>query len=767
MAQGVLDDENKLSGIDVNINNSLSTYGKFRAILGEKIEEDFYKHMVEEIVFWCTVYGDSKFFVKDKIREKYEDYLSEEQINRIAGFKFKDWGRLSKSLLEMQGCDKSIGESLSLVRMMWETNLNMMELLHNDNYTYKEQLADKQDKSLKSLTELKAEDLDDFYFSAPVKRMVWQTLLIIKELELVLGAPPERLFVEMTRRADDKPTRTVSRKQKFLQLYKTIKDEGRDWKDEIERADADGRINSKKMYLYFCQMGRCMYTGEAIDLSNLGAYDIDHIYPRHFVKDDSLDNNLVLVKKEKNAHKSDTYPIEQEIRDKQKELWNRLKTMNLLNEEKYRRLTGRNSFSDEQKADFIARQLVETSQGTKGVTDILRKMVPTTTIVFSKASNVSEFRQSRGIPKSRLVNEFHHAHDAYLNIVVGNVYYTKFTQNPLNFIQKEYAKDRVRHEYHLSRMFDFDVSRNGYVAWKGAKAGEEQGTIVLVKKMLSKNTPLVTRRSFEERGAISKINPVSAKDTTPQSYLPLKCSDERMQDVTKYGGYQSIAISYFCLVEHGPENKRIRTLEGVPVYLRDTIEKKPDRLLEYCKETLQLVNPRICMRKIKKQSLIKKDGFFVYISGKSGLTITLRNATNLCLSQEWISYVKLIENADSQKKLNDKICHRKNIELFDELTEKHVGNVFAKKPTYVGDKLQKNREKFLQLGLLQQCETIREIFALTSVGVANSADLSLLGESSRSGEMKMMKNISNCEEMCLINQSVTGLFESRIDLLKI
>ena len=76
------------------------------------------------------------------------------------------------------------------------------------------------------------------------------------------------------------------------------------------------------MYLYFTQMGRCMYTGEEIELSQLfndNIYDIDHIYPRHFVKDDNLDNNLVLVKKTVNAHKSDIYPLEASIYETQKE----------------------------------------------------------------------------------------------------------------------------------------------------------------------------------------------------------------------------------------------------------------------------------------------------------------------------------------------------------------------------------------------------------------------------------------------------------------
>ena len=103
-------------------------------------------------------------------------------------------------------------------------------------------------------------------------------------------------------------------------------------------------------------------------------YDIDHIYPRHFVKDDSLEQNLVLVKKEKNAHKSDVFPIEADIQKKMSPFWKELKERGFISEEKYMRLTRRYGFSEEEKADFINRQLVETRQGTKSITEILDKL---------------------------------------------------------------------------------------------------------------------------------------------------------------------------------------------------------------------------------------------------------------------------------------------------------------------------------------------------------------------------------------------------------
>ncbi len=768
-SRGKISDEAQISGIDIAINNSLSTYGKFKAVFGEKIDEDSCKHMVEKIVFWCTVYGDSKKFLKEQLKKEYDNVLTEEQIKRILGFKFKDWGRLSKELLELPGCDKTIGECVPLIRMMWETNLNLMELLNSPQHTYRESLAERQNIALKSLTEMQPEDLDEFYFSAPVKRMVWQTLLIIKELESVLGESPKRVFVEMARNPEDKPSRTNSRKQKFLNLYKNIKDEEADWKSIIENADVDGKLRSKKMYLYLTQKGKCMYTGKTIPLAELfdnNLYDIDHIYPRHFVKDDNIENNLVLVCKGINGRKSDNYPLEESIYNSCKDMWHELLRQKLITEEKYRRLTGRSTFTEEQKADFIARQLVETRQGTKSVAEILKKVLPQTTIVYSKATNVSDFRQSRQIVKCRSVNEFHHAHDAYLNIVVGNVYFVKFTQNPYNFIKKEYAKDEKKYRYNLSRMFDWNVVRGDEIAWVGPKENGPQGTIVTVKEMLAKNTPLMTRRNFEGHGGIANETLYSAKKASPDKYIPLKARDEKLADVTKYGGFTSVSVAYFFLVEHEVKGKKVRTLEAVPIYLRDKIEGNGEALYRYCIEDLKLINPDVRMPKIKIQSLIKLNGYFVHISGKSGERIILRNAVNLCLNRDWIMYIKKVEKLADSGRGDEEVSCEKNVELYGILMDKHQNGIYAKRPNPMGEKMKARYELFKTLTLEEQSKALMQILELKSIGVA-CADLTLLKEAPISGKMLMTKKISDSRELKLINQSVTGLFESQIDLLTV
>ena len=176
-------------------------------------------------------------------------------------------------------------------------------------------------------------------------------------------------------------------------------------------------------------------------------YDIDHIYPQSKVKDDSLFNNKVLVKSELNHQKGDRYPVPEGIRKNMSGMWKKLLDGGLITEEKYRRLTRKTGFTDDEAWGFINRQMVETRQSTKAVATLLKEYYPDTEIVYVKAGLVSEFRHEKKLWKailpeeerylddsqiepwktelwkSRTVNDLHHAKDAYLNIVAGNVYH--------------------------------------------------------------------------------------------------------------------------------------------------------------------------------------------------------------------------------------------------------------------------------------------------------------------------------------------------------
>lgn len=69
--------------------------------------------------------------------------MTESQAKRISGYKFKDWARLSRSTLCLSGCDKSTGEKISLIRAMWEYNLNFMELIYSEDFTFQKELEER------------------------------------------------------------------------------------------------------------------------------------------------------------------------------------------------------------------------------------------------------------------------------------------------------------------------------------------------------------------------------------------------------------------------------------------------------------------------------------------------------------------------------------------------------------------------------------------------------------------------------------------------
>ncbi len=788
-------DASQITGIDNQINNALTSYGKFAPIMGEVIKTDSGRNMVEDIIYKFTIYGEDKNYLKEYLLNTYpeETYpmMTETNVKRILGYKFKDWGRISADLLLLEGCNYKTGEIYTLIDAMWEENLNFMELIHSDMFSFKKSIIEFQHKAINSLAELDADVLDEYYFSAPVKRMLLQTNGVLKEIVKAMGCPPKKIFLEMTRTDEEKGDkgRMSSRKKQLLELYKDVKKEVCDkkyWSDLINKEDASGRLKSKKMYLYIKQMGCDMYTGKPIDLDELFTekYDIDHIYPRHFVTDNNIENNLVLVNKSANEHiKKDIYPIPEKIRRNSEviALWDRLHANKMINDIKYARLRCNEGFSDEQKAGFIARQLVETSQGTKGIADLLKQMLPDTELVYVKANNVSRFRQNKGkrhkkdditsvegFPKSRVINDFHHAQDAYLNIVVGNVYHTKFTSNPLNFIKNDYHQDKENYEYNLGRMFEQKVSRNGYIAWipEGNKEGLEP-TINTVNKVMGRNTPMLTRRAFVKKGIVNKVT-VYGKNVTkknPDAYLPLKTSDSRLSDVSKYGGYTSISICYFFLVEHEIKGKKVRTIESLPGYMYERVEDNPLELERFCEEKLGLINFSVRYRKIRIQSLFKINGFYAHLSSKTGDSLAMRNSESIYLPIKYQSYISYFERHKDEKG-NDFFSSKLNCEIYDYLYNKICDGIFKKKKRadIIRDTMSAGRDTFLQLNVEKQLNVIIEILKWTGIG---NAEISLedIGGKSRMGGFVISKKISDLESCELINSSYTGLFDSTpIDL---
>ena len=382
-----------------------------------------------------------------------------------------------------------------------------------------------------------------------------------------------------------------------------------------------------------------------------------------------------------------------------------------------------------------------------------------------KARSVSDFRKEQlDLPKVRMLNDYHHAKDAYLNIVVGNVYYEKFTNDPLRWLKK--TKDR---NYNLDKLFENDFIKNDKVIWKRGN----QGTIKTVMEQMKKNniqyTRYATTNKTGQNGGLFDQNPVG-KDKKPS--IPLK----KGMDVKKYGGYKTITPAYFALVEYEKKGKKLRSIEAVPLYLKQAFENGTENFEEYCAKEYGLNNPKVIIPVIKKDACIVINGFPTHLRGTTGKQLILQNGVQLYLNNELELYLKKIEkylqrNEDQKGKENlqigekDGITKDQNIKLYDELLRKMNDKIYQYRENLKKD-LETRREKFLGLSVEEQCMVINQIFLLFRC-IPKTADLRLIGGASHAGGLFISKNISNYKFVALKNQSVTGLFEQTIELLKI
>lgn len=798
-AEGYIDGKGEITGIDITVKNDLKSYRDFKKILGNKFNSEH----VENIILWITLYGESRKLIKAKIESVYGEVYSNDEITKISRLVYKDWGRFSRKLLtelvSKKLYNEETGECLNIIGAMRQNNILFMELLA-DRFDYSKQIVEFNKELQEDVIEITPEILDDLYVSPAVKRSIWQTVRIVEELKKIIGCAPAKIFVETTRSNQDKKKPTDSRKKQLELAYKAVKKDVKELEKEIGAINFDvlndrlssvepSKLKAKKLYLYYTQLGRCMYSEEPINISELfdnNKYDIDHIYPQSKIKDDSF-TNTVLVKRESNAAKTDRYPLGTDIQTpSNRRFWKFLKEKGLITDEKYNRLVRTEEFSDEELSGFIARQLVETSQSVKAVASILGELNPETSICYSKAENVSSFRQNFGkikdgnsksnnneqLIKVREINDFHHAKDAYLNVVVGNVYDTKFTRNVFNFIKDK--KDGRK--YSLNKVFYENVSDSKTVAWEMDK------TIYQVEKVMNNNNILVTRRTSEQKGGLFKATVYKAKIAAKAKegvYYPLKTSNSVIKDVTKYGGYTSIGIAYYSIFEYVLVNKKgeekITRIIPIPIYISQNI-KDDSTLIEFGRSQISIKDgEEIRDFKLKYSKLcigseIRMNNYPYNIGGKSKDTFYYDSAVQVVIDSQSEQYLKILSKYQNWKKENKdgelwgNITKENNQELYNKLIEKMNSKILTKKKPNKYNELNSEeiRNNFNSISIEEQVKVLLEILNLLT-NKKSTFDLKNIKLGAARGQQ--LFDLTKLNQFSITEHSVTGFYEKEITII--
>ena len=443
---------------------------------------------------------------------------------------------------------------------------------------------------------------------------------------------------------------------------------------------------------------------------------------------------------------------------------------------KYERLTRTEGFSDDELAGFISRQLVETRQATKILANLLKVIFGSDTrVIYVKAGLTSDFRQKFSIYKFRELNDYHHAHDGYLNIITGNIYNTLFTDNPYNFIKD---RKKINRAYNLNKVFEREND-----VWN------PNTMISKVERYIYKIRPLFTRASYEQKGGFSDQNISSEKD----KLRPLKSSG--VLSNTKYGGYDKIRNSYFFIVEYTEKKKRIRSIETLPIYIKNFIKTKND-LEKYCKENLKLQEPKILISKLNYKSLVYSNGHKYYINSKTANSVTVQNGIQITLIKEnYETYRKIYKNLEYLKLIykDEKIREEKFLEKLPKILKKNKNdkdlreNEISRKIDILYEEIFEKIEKGIfskfkstLLIYIKDCNKLKDFSVLNSYNKNRFLQEILKCLNCQQGEFdaKYTHNYNKKYNMTLnkskilendfyiINQSPTGLFEKKISLNK-
>lgn len=760
--------EESITGIDDDPNVKVTSYRDLTKILGRDFNEPDAEEIIKSIVFL----GDEKKMLKTRLKRLFLN-LTDEQVKKLCSLRYREWGRLSsKFLTGITWKDPSTSVSKSILTLLWERNENLMELLPR----FKE--AIEKENSGFALTSLE-DKINALYVSPPIKRSIRRSFSIVKEVKSIMNGHPAKIFIEVARGPQEKK-RTVSRKKALDSIYAQCKADSADMKKEIDglreslgRIPED-RMRQDKLYLYYTQMGKSAYSGRTINIEDLMSesrskvYDIDHIYPQSKIKDDSLVNR-VLVYSSENQEKDNNYPLAPNVQQKMLPFWKRLRDIGLMPEEKFIRLTRTSALTEDDVNVFINRQLVETRQSTKAVGQLLGELFPDTKIVYVKARLVSDFRNGdnqfvpndrdgtnfRKFLKCRELNDLHHAKDAYLNIVVGNVYDTQYSS-------RLFLHEVMDGKASVNRLFAFPI--------QGAWTPGAEGSIDVVDRMMSRNDILFTRYAVVRHKGVRAAG--LFKQTIMKKgigQLPVKTSDPRLADIKKYGGYTDVCGGYFCLVECSEKGKPVRKIIPVLIHNKNLFEESSEH---YVKKEYGIEDGRILVPCIKYDALLFRNGFPMHISAKTGDRLGCKPAVQLVLPRDMEWYFREVLKVVARTKgLKDDdmpcddsfmlVCPERNLELLNMLIDKMKSKPFNVQFNKMASKIEKASCAFKDLRVHEQCGVLNEIVRMLKCN-SDLADLTLLGLGRNVGAVVVPQQIK--DDVRLVSQSVTGFYEKTLDL---
>lgn len=783
-------------------NSALTSYHDLKKVFGEQIELLWTNQieLLDNIVEVQTVFEDGAVALRRLQKllptelQPFAPALSEKH--------YTGWGRLSAKLLRTKVVDNlrslpgtttfTDGQTVaSILDVLWHSSVNLMELVGNVNDTYgvvawinEQNIDDDNQKDIYAL-------IEDLAGPKDIKRGITQAFKILDDLKRAFGQEPENVYLEFAR--ESQPTSlSNSRLNRVQELYKSLTktDKLIDLEKAIS-AETKEKLQDDRLYLYYIQQGKDMYTGDALDIENLSQYDIDHIVPQAMVKDNSLDNR-VLVSLRANRLKNDSEVLPADIRTKMTPFWQRLHAQGFISKRKLDNLT-RRSISDVQKERFIARSLVETRQIIKNVATLIDNHFEQTKAVAVRSSLTSDMRQYVKVAKNRDINDYHHAHDALLVATVG-----QYIQNK-GFFVKGQLSDNLGNEYNRyakrklqdaresagqsDRINPFSMVVGSMAAATERKAGlmpsvnMATGEIVwtpdnkqYLLKVLDYSKLLVTKRTKVQSGQLydetlypSKKNDPKSKAKIPLNHRKnpklvygdtegqLEYHDTNAIDL--YGGFNSAKPAYTALVAIGkPGNYKYKLVNVLRQWVNEA-RQSDDFLMDKIRQTYP--DAQLILNKVLYGQVATNKGQLVTVSSAT----ELHNFNQLYLNQS--DYNQTTKLLKLKANLADDVDHQNMNDMIRKIVEL-ASKRFTLYATLFKQMSDNFDDNFDTLDFEDKQQLLQRLLTALHAN-PSTADFKKMKVSNK-GRQFYPSGVAFGENDIFIFQSPTGLFERRLTI---
>ena len=838
----------------------------------EKLDRNDFS-MIEKIIRWSTLFED-RSILKETLEEKYgkngsdpkfSGRLNSNQIKTIYKKRFKGWGRLSRKFLKETKVEID-SEMYSIIRLLREGNpfkdpsskslvprtVNLMQIIYDNNLAFQDEIENHNKQYLKKLQSEEGDinPVNELPGSPKLRRGLNQGMRIVDEIARIAGHAPAKIFVEVTRDGSfsKKGKKTKSRYKSLNEATNKLQEELKknanpslkfDLQVEKELKQYDDKkkknaLQNDKVFLYFAQHGKCMYSGKPLSLETIingdgkGEYEIDHIIPRCYIPDDSLENSVLVFKKE-NQRKGATLLLDASIQKKMKGIWESLHSAGLMSDKKFRSLT-RTTFRDNELGGFIARQLVETSQVVKHMQLLLEAKYAKkgTKVIPVKAGMVSNLRKSLGLAKCRGANHYHHAHDAFLSANVGlfiQKRYPLMYENPVQYarMQKEAIKKlseteefKNTHKIPGSNGFIVDSFLKDYEKKKGQEdvdidtegSWDANMHVQYIQKAINYPQCFITRMPYVESGAFWDQTIYSPRNEKTKKYIPLKTGKchKGYLDAKLYGGYSEEQFAYFFVFKAKDQDENIKyCFRPVPRTIASKAKSScgltENELVNYAKEILAQDNENAMLKVAKKKAkskrktnatpkkfsfveivcprilkwqLIEVDGKRFFITGKA----EWRSCSQIPFSHEECALLHWGEQPDDVERPEVSVSFKDVLNKISHYEKHNSCRVLEQiKFDKLSEELLEKDEKEALKALLKILKLVNADSNKENLKCTSTTDKDLPTEEKKEDiAKKELTGKKNAGTMCadyskeinnpkskvyLINQSVTGMFESK------